>query len=164
IPFSFLTFKQLTSKHIAANRLHLYSDTDQEWAVANLNSNKVDALFERVEVYPDNKIVSKFGTTTNGSYAAFPNFKVIATTNYKIPCKIIAIRSQLSNQVKEEVKKKFTSIFSQPESKKIFKKNFRIGSLKEMTSEKWKPLQAQLEDARDFPLNSFAKEVILNFW
>ncbi|MDD4973895.1 MAG: hypothetical protein PHY93_06065, partial [Bacteriovorax sp.] len=83
MPLSLLTFKELKSRNITIDQLQLYNN--QDWGVASLNSGKVDALVERVDVYSNNEIIGRFGTIKNGTYAAFPNFKIITTTNYKIP-------------------------------------------------------------------------------
>ncbi|MDD4975245.1 MAG: hypothetical protein PHY93_12880, partial [Bacteriovorax sp.] len=77
-------------------------------------------------------------------------------------CKVIFIKGTVPDEIKSHLKNKFTSVFSLAENKSLLIDLIHIGSLNEITNEKWKPFQELLEGVKNFAIKSFAKVIIVN--
>ena len=64
-----------------------------------MTDNKVDILVHRIDNYA-NKIRGNFGLSENGAKAKPGKYKIIMTTDYKVPCKIIMINKTLLLETK----------------------------------------------------------------
>lgn len=164
MPLSILSFKKLKEKNISFAKLNLYQNDSSKSSLADLIANKIEALVvkTRSQSSASNQPWSSIGVFQGTSYQEYPKFKILTTSDNKVPCRVIFINSLLPAVVKEEISNKLESLLSKTETKEVFSKGIHIASLRKMTPKTWKAVEELLKSSRNIPLSNFASEVIKN--
>jgi ABC-type phosphate/phosphonate transport system substrate-binding protein len=158
LPLSRITFKNLKEKKITVNKLHIYNNPKN--ALRDLLTKKIDVIMNRVAVNSNNQVASKLGYMDNGAYVQYPGLKILATSNNKVPCKVIFISTILNPLSIQELEAKMIDVTSNPETKELIERGLLIASIRKVTPESWKPVEDVFKDSFNFPLNTFATEII----
>lgn len=152
-----LLLKQLKDNNVTLKSIHIYSSKDN--AIKDLTTDKIDVMFDRASVFSNGLMTSRIGIIQNGAFSQYPEFKILTTSSFKIPCKVIFMNSLVPPAIKEELEKKFEDLYTQPESRELMARAILIGSIKKVTSESWQPIESQLKGLSDIELDKYASEV-----
>ncbi len=155
-----VAFKTLHGKNLKINQSRIYKDPN--WGTINLMSGKVDAIIERVEFYSNGEAVGKFGKFSNNTYTDFPNLKIVKTTDYKMPCGILFMRADFSQQDYQDIKNKLKDAFFNPKSKELVSKALKIGSVHEISKDKWDHFQKIINPDDEIDIQAVSQEVIIS--
>ncbi|MBC7538046.1 MAG: ABC transporter substrate-binding protein [Bacteriovorax sp.] len=158
MPLSFLTFKNLKEQNISVNKFYIYNNLNSE--LKDLLNNKIDAIVTRVSVFSNNQTGSKIGYFDSEGYPDYPNFKILTTSNFKVPCKIIFISKLIGSNLKLELENKLMDVTSRPETKELIARGINVASIRKIKSEDWGKIEKLLKDLKNFHLNTFASEII----
>ncbi|MFA6237755.1 MAG: hypothetical protein WC635_10545 [Bacteriovorax sp.] len=162
MPLSILTFKKLKERNITFGKIYSYQNNIGKAGLADLKANKIDALVVKTlsQSAASNEPWSSLGVFKGETYLEYPKFKILSSSNDKVPCKVIFINSFLPGIVREEISNKLESLLSKPETQDVFSKGIHIASIQKLTAQNWKAIEDLLQSIRNTPLTTFASEVI----
>lgn len=148
----------ITAALIEKNQINLHraiNYTEFAKSLPYLEKGSIDAIALNIQVLETGKIISPLGEFANGKYAKKSNFKVIATSNFQIPCKIIFAREEIGERQRGLLMNSFLSLLKQKDDLELLNKSFGVQHLYSISIPEWKKSKAYFEKNYNLKIRTF---------
>jgi hypothetical protein len=153
-----LILNDLNLKSIRAKKIIVFKDRKKGFS--ELTKKNIDSLIVRVHVFSNGRVENKLGLIENNHFFQYPDLKIIHTTHYKIPSRIIFVSEKIPKQNKREIEARIEDLFQNPKNLELRKKLFGIASVSKLLPEEIPAIAKTIHSAEMVNLKSLSSEVL----
>ncbi len=127
-----------------------------------LTSKEVDVLAIRIYQSDATKqIISPLGKFADGLYSDFPDLKIIGTTEYRIPCKLMFMKNNLRNETFEEFIQNSYKFINSTEGSNLFDKILGLSNAELLTQDQWDTItKFYLNENHNAELDKYSDKIV----
>jgi len=155
-----LMLQKLKEKGVSPSKIIIYSQRSK--GLNDLLHSNIDVFYTRAKVFSSGAVESGVGTVTENGFLETPGIKIVTTSDFKIPCRIMFINSRIDSRIIEDVKNKLMDVSMKPELQSLLRKGLLISTLREVVPEQWKKIQTEIIKGQNISLNSLTHEFYQN--